>query len=231
MLCGMLSAASPRRICSNARTFLQGHCLHDNFGCLSCTSNHSALCTSTFELYLKAAAELGLEVQRQRKGANPASPMQPSVPRPRRSAGTAVPGPCKKCCTLHGQQGRREQTVSANVWVCKRRVNQHNPASIPLSLLVAFSYAEAWSAVSSLTSAVRWNCGQQQPKAVWPEQGPARWAELHRAGLPVHAEHMSAHENWLSWTWPSAPPTSTPALSRQTPMDSGASMASDTECH
>lgn len=98
MLCGMLSAASPRRVCSNARTFLQGHCLHGKFGCLSCTSNHSALCTSIFELYLKAAAELGLKVQRQRKGTNPASPV---VPRARRSTGTTVPGPCTKCYAIH----------------------------------------------------------------------------------------------------------------------------------
>lgn len=101
MLCGMLSAASPRHICSNARMFLQGHCLHDNFACLSCTSNHSALCTSTFELHLKTAAELGLKAQRWRKDANPASHMQLLVPRARRSAGTVVPGLCRKCYAVH----------------------------------------------------------------------------------------------------------------------------------
>lgn len=43
MLCGMFCAASPRHICSNVKTFLQGHCLHGKFGCLSCTSKHCSL--------------------------------------------------------------------------------------------------------------------------------------------------------------------------------------------
>lgn len=70
---------------------------------------NTALCTSTFELYLKAAAELGLKVQKQRKSTNPARPMQPLVPRVR-SAGSAVPGPCMSAMLYAARTARQERT-------------------------------------------------------------------------------------------------------------------------
>lgn len=98
-LCGMFSAASPRHICSNARTFLQGHCLHDNFGCLFCTSNHSVL-----QIHIRVVPESSSWAGTQ----SPETKVQtllalcnPWFPKARRSAGTAAPGPCMKCYAVH----------------------------------------------------------------------------------------------------------------------------------
>lgn len=125
LLCGMLSAASPRQ--SNKGHFCsrQGHCcrgtLHGKFGCLSCTSNHSAFEGSTSanprlsytkNQQLSWDSEYGGWVPR--KGTDTASPMQPSPPRARTSAGTMALGSCMECCpcTQHGQQSRREQPIT-----------------------------------------------------------------------------------------------------------------------